>query len=158
EVGTIAFSKGDYDFAERLFAELAARPDDSRYHSQALADLGWSLHKQKKHVEAAASFARVLAEHPDDALVPEAAFMGGKALEDAGKIPDAQAAFAEAAKRPRNAEETYLAGLQSARLLARLKKTAEADAAFEELLRRFPKRPDGDKALDEWAGVHYDAG
>src|SRR5206468_10483394 len=39
ELGTIAFSKGDYEFAERLFVELAAWPNDSRYHSQALADL-----------------------------------------------------------------------------------------------------------------------
>jgi tetratricopeptide (TPR) repeat protein len=34
---------------------------------------------------------------------------------------------------------------------------AEADAAYDELIKRFPKREDGDKVLDEWAGVHYDA-
>ncbi len=158
ELGTIAFSKGDFGFAEQLFGELAAWPKESRFHSQALADLGWSQQRQKKHAEAAASFARVLAEHPDDTLVPEAAFMRGKALEEAGKIAEAQAAFAEAAQRPGTIEETYLAGLQSARLLGRLKKPADADAAYDELLKRFPKRSDGDKVLDEWAGLHYDTG
>jgi TolA-binding protein len=158
ELGTIAFSKGDFEFAGRLFGELADWPKESRFHAQALADLGWSLHKQKKNAESAAAFARLLAEHPDDALAPEAAFMRGKSLEEAGKIPEAQAAYAEAAKRPGTAEETYLAGLQSARLLARLKKTAEADGAYDQLLKRFPKRADGDKALDEWAGLQYDAG
>ncbi len=157
ELGTIAFSKGDFEFAERLFGELAGFPNESRLHSQALADLGWSLQRQKKHLDAAAVFKRVLVEHPDDALVPEAAFMLGKELEDGGRIVEAQAAFAEAAKRPGSVEETYLAGLQSARLLARLKKTADADAAYDELVKRFPNRPDGDKLLDEWAGIHYEA-
>jgi len=157
ELGEIASSNGDFEFAARLYGELAGWPKESRLHSKAVADLGWSQYKQKKFAEAAGSFARLLQEHPDDALVPEAAFMRGKSLEDAGKIPEAQAAFAEAAKRPGSAENTYLAGLQSARLLARLKKTADADAAYEELLKRFPKRKDGDKVLDEWAGVHYDA-
>lgn len=158
ELGTIAFSKGDFAFAEQLFGELAAWPKESRFHTQALADLGWSQHKQKKFAEAAASFARVVVEHPDDTLVPEADFMRGKALEDSGKLAEAQVAFAQAALRKGMAEETYLAGLQAARLLVRLKKPAEADAAFDELLKRFPKRKDGDKVLDEWAGLHYDSG
>lgn len=157
ELGEIASSYGDFDLAARLYGELAGWPKESRLHSKAIADLGWSQYKQKKFTEAAGSFTRLLTEHPDDALVPEAGFMRGKSLEDAGKIPEAQAAFAEAAKRPGAAENTYLAGLQSARLLVRLKKTAEADAAYDELLKRFPKRKDGDKVLDEWAGLHYDA-
>jgi TolA-binding protein len=156
-LGTIAFSWDDFERADRLFAELAGWPKESRLHSQALADLGWALHRQKKNVEAAASFARLLAEHPDDELVPEAAFMQGRTLQDAGKISEAQTAFADAAKRPGSANETYMAGLQSARLLGRMKKTTEADAAYEELLKRFPKRPDGDKVLDEWAGLQYGA-
>ena len=157
ELGEIALSRQDYDLAERLFGELAAWPKESRFHSQALADLGWSQHKLKKYTDAAASFSRVLAEHPDDRLVPEAAFQRGVSLEDAGKIPEAQAAFAQAWKLPGNSQEVFLAGWRSARLLARLKRTAEADAAFDELFKRFPKSADGDKVLSEWAGIEYDA-
>ena len=78
ELGTIAFSKRDFEFAERLFGELAGLPKESRCHSQALADLGWSQQKQKKFAEAAAALPGCLTEHPDDALVPEAAFMRGE--------------------------------------------------------------------------------
>src|SRR5262249_49162757 len=130
ELGTIAFSKGDFEFAERLFSELAGWPQEARFHREGLADPGRALPQQKKNGEAGAGFARLLVEHSDDALAPEAGFMRGKSLEEAGKIPEAQAAYAEAAKRAGAAEETYLAGLQSARLLARLRKTTEADAAY----------------------------
>jgi TolA-binding protein len=156
--GTIAFSWDDFKTAEVLFTELAAWPQDSRRHAGALADLGWSVYKQQKYAEAVTVFGRLLKEHADDReLVPEAAFMVGKSLQDLGKIPEAQAAFADAWKRPGTAHEVYLAGLQSARLLARLKKTAESDAAYEDLIKRFPGRSDGDKVLNEWAAVDYDA-
>ena len=162
EIGTIAFSWEDFTAAEKLFAELATRPaksekGESRYHSEALADLGWSQHRQKKYVEAAATFARLIAEHPGDKLVPEAAFQRGMAFHDGGKIAEAQAAFADAWKLPGDAREIYLSGWWSARLLARLKKTPEADAAFDELLKRFAKPKDGDKVLSEWAAIQYDA-
>ena len=159
-MGTIAFSWDDFERAGRLFSELAGCPKESRLHSQALADLGWALHRQKKNVEAAASFSRLLAEHPDDDLVPEAAFMHGRTLQDAGKISEAHLRSRISPtrrSRPWLPNETYMAGLQSARLLGRMKKTTEADATYEELLKRFPKRPDGDKVLDEWAGLHYAA-
>ncbi|MBI3863321.1 MAG: tetratricopeptide repeat protein [Planctomycetia bacterium] len=156
ELGKLAFARDDYPFAERLYGELAARPK-SPLHAEALADLGWSLHRQKKHLEAAAAFGRVLTEHAGDKLVPEAAFQRGIALSDGGKTADAQVAFAEAAKLPGESKEVFLAGWQSARLLGRLKKSADADAAFDALVKRFPKSTDGDKVLNEWAMLHYDA-
>jgi TolA-binding protein len=157
ETGRIAFSCEDYAWAEKLLAELASRPVGSRYHGEALADLGWSQHRQKKYQEAAATFARLIAEHPGDRLVPEAAFQRGVALNDAGNIAQAQAAFAEAWKLPGTDREIYLAGWWSARLLARMKNTSQADTAFDDLLKRFPKPKEGDKLLSEWAAMQYDA-
>jgi TolA-binding protein len=157
ELAKLAFSREDYPFAERLDGELAGH-SKSPLHAEALADLGWSYHRQKKYAEAAAAFARVLNEHPDDAaLVPEAAFQRGIALHDGGKIEEAQSAFAFAAKLPGDSKEIFLAGWQSARLLGRLKKPTESDAAFDALLKRFPKSKDGDKVLNEWANLQYDA-
>jgi TolA-binding protein len=156
ELARLAFAREDYELAERLYGELAGRPK-SALHAEALADLGWSLHRQKKYLPAAQAFGRLLNEHPKDKLVPEAAFQRGIALNDAGKLPDAQTAFAAAAKLPGDAKEIFLAGWQSARLLLRLNKTAEADAAFDALVKRFPKAADGDKVLNEWAVLHYDA-
>ena len=79
-------------------------------------------------------------------------------MSDGGKTAEAQAASSpRGAKLPSDAKEIFLAGWQAARLLGRLKKTAEADAAFDALLKRFPKNADGDKVLNEWAVLHYDA-
>jgi TolA-binding protein len=157
ELAKLAFARDDYPLAERLNGELAGRTK-SPLHAEALADLGWSYQRQKKYVEAAAAFERVLSEHPrDQALVPEAAFQRGIALSDGGKIAEAQAAFAFAANLPGDSKEVFLAGWQSARLLGRTKKLAEADAAFDALLKRFPKSKDADKVLNEWAVLHYDA-
>jgi cellulose synthase operon protein C len=157
ELGTIAYSREDWELAETMFAELALRPKDSRWHSRALADLGWTQMKRKRFEEAAAAFGRLLAEHPDDELVSEAAFMRASALQDSGKLPEAQAAFAEAFRRNNPSEHVFLAGLQSARLLVKLQKLSEADAAYDELLKRFPKRMEADRILDEWATAHYNA-
>ncbi|MBS0262004.1 MAG: tetratricopeptide repeat protein [Planctomycetes bacterium] len=155
ELGRLAYAREDYELAEKLYGDLASRPKSS-LHAEALADLGWSLHRQRKFIEAAFAFGRLLKEHPDDKLVPEAAFQRGISLHDAGQIEQAQTAFAEAAQLTGDSKEIFLAGWQSARLLGRLKKTTEADTAFANLRKRFPKAPDGDKILNEWATLHYD--
>jgi cellulose synthase operon protein C len=157
ELGTIAYSREDWEGAETLFRELADRPKESRLHSRALADLAWTDYKRERFDAAATTFARLLAEHPSDALAAEAAFMHGRSLQDAGKAAEAQEVFAEAFRRKEPSDHVFLAGLQSARLLVQLKKLNEADAAYEELLKRFGRRDDADKVLDAWATVHYNA-
>ncbi|MEI8018564.1 MAG: tetratricopeptide repeat protein, partial [Schlesneria sp.] len=52
-------------------------------------------------------------------------------------------------------EFAFKAGLQVARILNKADKIVEADAAYEELLRRFPQPADLDKRLDEWAIFNY---
>ncbi|MSR59843.1 MAG: tetratricopeptide repeat protein [Planctomycetaceae bacterium] len=157
EVGTIAYARQDWVWAESLFHELAARPGSTRLHPRALADLGWTQYKQKKYPESSVTFARLVAEHPQDDLTGEAAFMRGQALQDGGRIPEAQAAFAEAFERPELSDHVFLAGLQAAGLLVRQQKLTQADATYETLLKRFGKRPDADKVLDQWATAHYNA-
>ncbi|MGQ0634605.1 MAG: tetratricopeptide repeat protein [Planctomycetaceae bacterium] len=157
ELGTSAFSREDYEWSEELLAEVASHPKSSPWHARALADLGWSQQRRKKFRDAAATFARLIELHPDDALATEAAFMRASALQEAGEIDAAQAAFASASQLPGESNHIYLAGLQSARLLGRLKRVPEADAAYDQLLKRFGRRPDADKVLDEWATLHYNA-
>lgn len=165
EVGEIAFATADWEWAETLFAELATKPKESKFHSRALSELGWSQFKRKKFPDAAASFARLIAEHPTDEIVPEAAFMEASSLQDSGKLPEAQAKFAAAFKQHGTSEQAFLSGLQSARLLARLKRPADADLAYDELLKRFSteslkrfsKPVDAASVLNEWAATNYDA-
>lgn len=157
ELGEVAVADEDWEWAESLFAELAAKPQATKYHARALSELGWAQYKQKKFAEAATNFARVIAEHPGDELLPEAAFMEATALQDAGKATDAQTKFAAAFKEHGTSPHAFLAGLQSARLLAKVNRVSDADAAYEELLKRFPNRDDADKLLDEWAATNYQA-
>jgi TolA-binding protein len=157
DLGTIAYSREDWEWADSLFRELADRPKETLLHGRALADLGWTEFKRKQFVEAAGTFTRLLADHPQDPLAPEAAFMRGSALQEAGRIADAQAAFAEAFQRDSTADHVFLAGLQSARLLVRQKKFAECDSTYDALMKRFGSRADADQVLDEWASAHYSA-
>lgn len=157
ELGTIAYAREDWEWAETLFGELAARPKDSKLHARALVELGWTEFQRRQYAAAAATFARMLAEHPNDPLADEAAFKRGSALQEDGKSDEAQAAFADAFRRPTASEHVFLAGLQAARLLARSGKMADADATYEALLKRFGQRPDADKVLDAWATTHYSA-
>jgi TolA-binding protein len=157
DLGTIAYSREDWEWADQLFRDLAERPKETRLHSRALADLGWTEFKRKQFVESAGTFTRLLADHPQDPLAPEAAFMRGSALQEAGQISEAQAAFAEAFQRDSAVDHVFLAGLQSARLLVRQKKFAEADSVYDALMKRFGRRADADQVLDEWASAHYTA-
>lgn len=158
DLGTIAFARQDYVWSEALFGEVAAGPArENPLHGRAIADLGWSQYRQKKFPESATTFERLVREHPGDALVPEAAFMRGSSLQEAGRLPEAQAAFAQAFALPGDSNHTFLAGLQAARLLVKLQRIQEADAIYTDLLKRFGQRNDADKVVDEWATVHYNA-
>lgn len=157
ELGEVASDGMDWEWAESLFTELAARPKTSKYHARALLDLGYAQNERKRYTEAAATFARLAAEHPESDLLAEAAFRRGAALQDGGQLPSALTAFTETFQRFGVSDAAYLAGLERARLLARLKRPAEADTAYDELLKRFPKRADGDSLLNEWASTNQEA-
>lgn len=157
ETGQSAFGREDWEWARSMFAELAARPKESRFHARSLSELGWTEYKQQHFKEAADSFGRLLQEHPEDTQAPEAAFMRGTALQDQNRLEEAVAAFSEGFQKFGTSEHAFLSGLQRARILGRLKKIPEADTAYEELLKRFPSRKDADKVLDEWATTNYDA-
>jgi len=150
-------------------AELAAgRPEEA----VGLSGLGWSLNKAGKFAESASAFDTVLKKFGGTPqLGPEAAYMKGKSLQDAGDLAAAadayRAAFEtfapqepaatgdEAGGAVRNA---YLAGLQLARVLRLQNKTPEADAAYAALTQKFPRPRNLDELLDEWALLHYEAG
>ena len=171
-VAEIAYEAKDWQWAASLFTPLVALGAGSPYHAEGLAGLAWCQQEQKQFREAAATFARVVKEHPDDKdLAPEAAYMQGKALQDAGELAPAATAYTAAFRKfapegqsPAGAEQhlpasyAYRAGLQAARVLGMIEgKAKEADAAYAELNERFPKPKDLDKLLDEWAVLNYQA-
>ena len=157
ELGQLAFGRGEFAVSEPLFKELASRPKENRFRGPGLLERGWSLHKLQKYPDAAQSFAQFAAEYPKDPLAAEAACMQATAVQDAGQIAQAIPLFQAVFDKYGESEQAYVAGLQVARLQSRQKKLTEADAAYQALTTRFPKRPELDRVLDEWATVHYDA-
>jgi cellulose synthase operon protein C len=169
ELAEIAYAESRWDAAEELFVSLTALGDESPYHAKGLSGLAWTLYQKKNYAEAAQGFARLVRQHPDDALASEAAYMRGKALEEAGQTQQAADAYAQAFRTfapqmPNSAaadeglaKHVYLAGLQSARMLKALKKTDEADAAYDALQKQFRRGKDRDKLLEEWALLNYEA-
>jgi TolA-binding protein len=99
----------------------------------------------------------LLKDHPQHELAPEAAFMLGDALQADGQLAAAAKAFGEAFDKFAPNRFAYLAGLQSARVLGRLKQVAEADTAYAKLLEKFPKPERLDRLFDEWAMINYEA-
>jgi TolA-binding protein len=155
EVADIAYAREDFAMAESLFAELTTRPKESRSYARALADLGWSRFRQKKHAEAVAAFRRLIKELPGHPLVPEMAFMVGEALAEAGQRDQARQAFAEAFALPETTEKVFQAGRRAARLAAEAQDAAQTDALFDQILKRFSSHAMADQVLDDWATFHY---
>ncbi|MGC1272667.1 MAG: tetratricopeptide repeat protein [Planctomycetaceae bacterium] len=167
-----AYDQEDWATAAEYFAGLAEIAAGAPEEAVGLSGLGWSLHKAGQFAESANAFGRLLERFPKALpLAPEAAYMKGKALQDAGDLAAATTAYRaaferfapiepaatgdEAAGPLRNA---YLSGLQLARILRLQDKIDEADAAYTALTAKFPKPRNFDELLDEWALLHYEAG
>ena len=100
ELAELAYDASQWDWSAALFQSLIGTNGDSPFHDSGLSGYAWSLYQQKKYREAAGTFARVVNEHSDNReLAPEAAFMQGKALLDAGTPVEAAKAFGAAFER-----------------------------------------------------------
>ena len=171
QVADAAYAAEDWATAYAVFSELATHSPEPPYHPIALSGMAWALHQQNDNEKAAELFSQVLSAYPrEPRLAPEAAFMQGKALQAAGKLEGAAAAYSAAfelfapTEPAREGDEdagpsyyAFRGGLQAARALSLAGKVDEADAAYEKLLTRFPKPRGLDKVLDEWALINYEA-
>lgn len=166
-----AYDKQNWTDAAEFFRALAELAAGEPQEAIGLSGVGWSLHKAGQYKEAAAAFDALLQQFSDaPQLAPEAAYMKGKSLQDAGDLVAAADAYRTAFERfaPKQPAATgdeasgtlrnaYLAGLQLARDLRLQDKTAEADAAYAALLEKFPRPRNLDELLEEWALLHYEA-
>jgi len=150
EVGQVAFSSMDYELAEQVFSELTKHPQP-RLQPLWLLELGSTLQKQKRYADAATVFAKLVAEFPESPEAPESGYLHGQMLELDDKLDAAQTAFHSTFVRYGIAENAYLAGRASARLLVRLKRIDEADTLFAAIADRFQMRKDLDLLLEDWA-------
>lgn len=158
ELAEAAYGQSEWELAGRLFGVLAEAERKSPYRAAGLSGLGWTLFQRKQFQEAAEKFSQVVREHPQDRkLAAEAAYMHGRALQDAGELQEAARVYAQALQAFAPDHSAWLAGLQAARVLSQLKQVDEADAAYAALLKQFPKPDNLGRLLDEWALLNYEA-
>ncbi|WP_197439655.1 tetratricopeptide repeat protein [Calycomorphotria hydatis] len=166
------YNTNDWANAEKLFASASENAPTDEPKAEALAGVGWSQFEQENFAPAAKSFgeAEQLAAK-DSAVITEAAYMRGRALDASGDKTAAAEAYAHAFEtyRPKNAAKqgaeaesslrnVYLSGLQQARTWRELKNVEKASQAYEATLVTFPNPANLDRLLDEWALLHYEAG
>lgn len=158
ELAELALGNEDAAWASQLFGELATRPHDSPFRARGISGLAWAQFQAKKFDEAADSFGRLVDEHPQDSLAAQSAFMRGKSLQNAGKLPPALQAYQAAFQKYPTADSSLLAGLQVARVGTLLNQPEAADAAYTAVFEKFPNPAQGDRILNEWATMNYNAG
>jgi cellulose synthase operon protein C len=176
-----AYETKEWATAGDLFATLAEQgAAETELRRIGLSGLGWARFEaarqqsasaaQKTFEESAAAFEQVFAKFP--ARIPqvaEAGYMHGLALQSAGKPAEAAKAYAQTFEKisQLSTEPTFkataagivqygfMAGVQAASLLAKLKKFDESDAAYRAVIDRFPKARQAGQVLFDWANMLY---
>jgi len=170
QLAEMADAREDWPTAARLYESLIPLWKGTDSQPYAIRGLGWAQLKLKQPDAAAMTYAKVLADFPNHRLAPECAYYRAEAFKEAGQFDESIAAFDELLRKisvempaEAGAEQQppglfyYRAGLQAARLHRKAKRVKEADAEYEELVKRFPKPRRLDQLLDEWALLNYDA-
>ena len=168
QLAELAESQGDWNTASQLYETSLRLEKDPEKKAYALRGIALSQYERAEYAKAAETFGRVTSEFPKHKLVMECTYYRAESLKRAEQPDQAMALFkkifdtfpgdkpaASGAEMQAPLEFAFKAGLQVARILNKADKMVEADAAYEELLRRFPQPADLDKRLDEWAIFNY---
>ena len=156
-VAETAFAAKQWDVAIRYFQMLVNSGTESPFHAAALSGLAWAEYRKDDFVNAHAHFQEVVTQHPADELASEAAFMAGDALQKGGKPAAAIAAFEVAFTKYQPSRNSFLAGLQVARLQTQSGAIDNADSAYAAVADAFATVKEHDQVLNEWALVLYEA-
>ncbi len=176
-----AYGAKEWATAGELFETLAGQgAQDSELRRIGLSGLGWSRFETarlqapdlatKTFGESADAFGQVFDKFsPRLPQVAEAGYMHGSALQSAGRSADAAKAYAETFRKISQTfqgheseaaasgilQYGFMAGVQTASLLARLKKFDDSDAAYRAVVDRFPKARQVGQVLFDWANMLY---
>lgn len=148
-LGEAALTQDDAVWAGELFDRLAGHK--SPYQARALWGLARSQAKQGDSAQAVVALDRLLNDHADSALAPQAALARGQLLEQLKQDEPALASYQKIIQDYASSPEAPRAMLAAARVEQRLKRPQEAAALYERLDRQFPALPERDTVLYEWA-------
>jgi cellulose synthase operon protein C len=170
KVAERAEKANDWTNAEIYYAKLSDLPADVPEGVFGIRGLGWALFQQKKYPLAEERFAQLVQRFPEHLLAAEGRYYRAECRYQSGDIAGAaagyQAAFQELRPtlpaKPGDEQSpplvfAYRAGLQAARTLRQQAKVVEADAQYQAILQVFPQPRNGDRLLDEWALLNYEA-
>ncbi len=168
QMAKAAESRGDWVTAGRLYESAYESEKVPEQKAYALRDVAWCAYNRKEYATAAGIYARVVSEFPSQNPGLECRYYQADCLKRIDQLPAAIDVFRKifesfpADKPVETGDENqlpveyyYKAGLQVARLYDQAGQGAESDAAYETLLKRFPKPADLDRRLDDWAKMNY---
>jgi TolA-binding protein len=126
--------------ADRAAAAAKGAGPAEPWTVRARIGLGWALLGEEKPAEAAEAFGRALTARPPapPELAAEAAYMEGWALEKAGQVDRALAAYTRAADAYADRPQGPASALARAQLLARSGRSGDAADALAGLLEKHP--------------------
>lgn len=157
QLAEVAYAQKEFEVAQQWYAMVIAAGSESNLFVPALSGQSWSQFELKQYKAAAAGFAKIVQDFPQHALAAEAGFKWGESLLLDDQLEEAAKAFTTAFAKFSPGKYGYLCGLEAARTYRRLKNIEGADAAYKQLLEKFPKPDNLDKLLNEWAQANYDA-
>lgn len=152
-VADTAYEAEQWNEAIRCFTALSMTGADSPWHPAALSGLGWSLFQKGDYGPAEQRFRELLDRHPQHELAPIAAFKVGECLQKADRLADAAKAFDTAFTKYKPARQSFLAGLQAARMRVKNMQIDEADRTYAAISEAYPDLPEHPLLLNEWARV-----
>jgi len=158
QLSEAALDAGDPTWAATLFGRLAKADTSREEKLKGLSGQAWSEFKAGHPAEAEHLFAQLLQEHPADAMASEAALARGQILEQLGRADPALAMYDMVIQRYTKTEQYPQALLAAAREHHKLQQYSQAVDCYERLAKEFPKLPQIDAVLYEWAWALVDAG
>jgi TolA-binding protein len=150
-LGEYAYAAGDFKTALAEYDAVPAAKGDSQFVPYALYGKAWAQLKSNAYADGAATLTTLLTKHEKHSLAAEARFARVLCRRQSGDlqgaIEDADAYLATNPELNPRCDALYERGLAQ----VALKKSAEAAATFEELLKANAKYASADKVLYELA-------
>ncbi len=147
QIAEAALAANEFLLACELLTELAQGDRLSPTHAGSLAGLAWCQFKANEWDNAAKTCDQLLGQYPDSALAPDAALLGGRALEHLERREAALTLYHVVidryAKSPREAEALW----RAARLHDALEQTSQAGELYGMLIEKHPDFAELDAAL-----------
>ncbi len=136
-----------------MFRSLTRPGNADSYAAKGLSGLAWCQFQSADTEGSAATFERLLNEHPDDPLAAEAALVRGQAPEKLGQSDPALTMYELVIEKYPHSRHLGEALWKAARLEQRLARAEQAEALYRRLAEQRPPVAHYDALLYHWSQV-----